>query len=235
MTDSLIVAGYVAFILPLWDSLISLSCDSSGSTIGPKASLFGRHCSRPSFRSSRRSSRQRSEASQNWCLRQVHKSIRPILAMLPKFSSDQLPLLVTGVAGVAGYNAFRHFRRLYGKQVLGVRPINNWPLTGDGIIGCDVENRETLSRLVHENRIRSILNCGGSCRLKACEYDPQMANRVNVRGVESLLAAIEGTDIHLVHLSIDLVFSGQGLAIIWRRTPSIQLRCTAKRWYKRSS
>ena len=131
--------------------------------------------------------------------------------MLPKFSSDQLPLLVTGVAGVAGFNAFHHFRRLYGKQVLGVRPVNNWPLSGEGIVGCDVENQDAFSRLIEENRVRSILNCGGSCRLKACEYDPKMADRVNVRGVESLLSAIEGTSIQLIHLSIDLVFSGAGL------------------------
>ena len=130
--------------------------------------------------------------------------------MLPKFAFDQFPLLVTGVAGVAGYNAFQHFRRLYGKQVLGVRPVNNWPLSGDGIIGCDVENRDDFLRLIEDNQVRSILNCGGSCRLKACEFDPKMAERVNVKGVESLLAAIEETDIHLVHLSIDLVFSGVG-------------------------
>lgn len=130
--------------------------------------------------------------------------------MIPKFSSDQLPLLITGIAGVAGYNAFQYFRRLYGKQVLGVRPVNNWPLSGDGITGCDVENHEEFLRLVRNNQVRSILNCGGSCRLKACEFDPKMAERVNVKGVESLLSAIEGTDIHLVHLSIDLVFSGVG-------------------------
>ena len=128
--------------------------------------------------------------------------------MLAKFSPDQFPLLVTGVAGVAGYNAFRRFRRLYGEKVLGVRPVNNWPLSGEGIIGCDVEDRAAFSRLVREKQVQSILNCGGSCRLKACEYDPQMANRVNVQGVESLLSTIEDTDIQLVHLSIDLVFSG---------------------------
>ena len=102
--------------------------------------------------------------------------------MLPKFNSDQFPLLVTGVAGVAGYNAFQHFRRLYGEKVLGVRPINNWPLSGDGIIGCDVEDHEEFLRLVNKHQVRSILNCGGSCRLKACEFDPVMAERVNVKG-----------------------------------------------------
>ena len=130
--------------------------------------------------------------------------------MLPKFHSDQFPLLVTGVAGVAGYNAFQHFRRLYGEKVLGVRPINNWPLSGDGIIGCDVEDHKEFLRLVDKHQVRSILNCGGSCRLKACEFDPVMAERVNVKGVESLLSAIATTNIHLVHLSIDLVFSGAG-------------------------
>ena len=86
--------------------------------------------------------------------------------MLPKFSSDQLPLLVTGVAGVAGFNAFNHFRSLYGKQVLGVRPVNNWPLSGEGITGCDVENREAFASLIRDSQVKSILNCGGSCRLK---------------------------------------------------------------------
>ena len=34
-----------------------------------------------------------------------------------------LPLLVTGIAGVAGYNAFHYFRARYGEQVIGVRLI----------------------------------------------------------------------------------------------------------------
>ena len=114
------------------------------------------------------------------------------------------------MAGVAGYNAFHHFRRLYGDQVIGVRPINNWPLAGDGIIGCDVEDQDAFLRVVRDNGIRSILNSGGSCKLKACEADPAMAERVNVKGVQSVLAAIENTDIHLVHISIDLVYSGAG-------------------------
>jgi dTDP-4-dehydrorhamnose reductase len=37
-----------------------------------------------------------------------------------------------------------------------------------------------------------------------------MAERVNVLTVDKILDALEGTDIHLVHLSIDLVYSGVG-------------------------
>jgi dTDP-4-dehydrorhamnose reductase len=47
-----------------------------------------------------------------------------------------LPLLVTGIAGVAGYNAFHYFRRLYGDQVIGLRRVDNWLLRGPGIVAA---------------------------------------------------------------------------------------------------
>lgn len=128
--------------------------------------------------------------------------------MLPQFSPEQLPLLITGVAGVAGYNAFRYFRGIYGDQVIGVRPRNNWPLSGPGIVGCDFERPGEIQKVIAQHQIKSLLNAGGSCRLKACEMDPVMANRVNVQGIENLLDAIEDSDAQLVHLSIDLVYSG---------------------------
>lgn len=118
-------------------------------------------------------------------------------------------MLITGIAGVAGFNAFHYFKAKYGDRVIGVRPVNNWPLSGPGIIGCDVENELEIRKLIEEHEIRSVLNSGGSCKLKACEYDPQMAHRVNVRGIESLLGVIKEKDLPLVHLSIDLVYSGK--------------------------
>ena len=51
----------------------------------------------------------------------------------------QLPLLITGLAGVAGYNAFRHFSDRYPGQVIATRRADNWPLDGEGIVGCDAE------------------------------------------------------------------------------------------------
>lgn len=130
--------------------------------------------------------------------------------VLHELQPEQLPLLITGVAGVAGYNAFYYFRKKFGDRVFGLRPVKNWPLSGDQIVACDIEDESRFKALVEKHEIRSILNCGGSCALKACELDPQMAERVNVDGVRSLLKAIDRTDIQLIHLSIDLVFSGKG-------------------------
>lgn len=124
---------------------------------------------------------------------------------------DRLPLLVCGVAGVSGYNAFQQFRSKYGDQVYGQRPTRNWPLSGEGIIGCDLEDTNGFAQLLKEKQIKTVLNCGGSCALKACELDPDMAHRVNVFCVQQLLNALnqsDRSDLRFVHLSIDLVYSG---------------------------
>ncbi len=48
-----------------------------------------------------------------------------------------LPLLITGVAGVAGYNALDYFRARYPGQVIAIRQEDNWRLSGEGIVACD--------------------------------------------------------------------------------------------------
>ncbi len=120
----------------------------------------------------------------------------------------RLPLLITGIASVAGYNAFHYFSQRYPGQVIGTRRAAYWPLRGEGIVGCDVEDVESLRRLFDRYQFRSVLNCGGSCALKSCELDPSLAWRANVAGVENLIRQIGSTNVRLVHLSIDLVFSG---------------------------
>jgi dTDP-4-dehydrorhamnose reductase len=130
------------------------------------------------------------------------------ISKLDQLSQADLPLLICGVAGVPGYNAFFHFRHSYGEQVIGQRTTRNWPLHRQGMIACDVEDTPRFRQLLEDYQVKTILNCGGSCALKSCELDPEMARRVNVLTVQKILEAIEGTGIRLLHLSIDLVFSG---------------------------
>ena len=120
----------------------------------------------------------------------------------------RLPLLLTGIAGVAGYNAFHYFSRLYPGQVIATRRVDNWPLRGAGIVPCDGDDRGQLQQLFDKYQFGSVLNCEGTCKLKSCELDPAMAERINVASVAALLDVLAGTDTRLVHLSIDLVFSG---------------------------
>ena len=122
-----------------------------------------------------------------------------------------LPLLITGITGVAGFQAFRYFQRRFPGQVLAIRQANNWPLTGEGIIACDAEDGPGLDRLFAEHNFQSVLNCAGNCALKKCELDPDLAWRLNLLGLRTMLEVMANRpQLRLVHLSIDLVFSGRG-------------------------
>jgi dTDP-4-dehydrorhamnose reductase len=121
-----------------------------------------------------------------------------------------LPLLVTGVAGVAGYNALAYFQARFPGQVIGIRQHDNWRLAGPAIVACNAEDRDALARLFDEYRFAAVLDCAGNCALKSCELDPAMAWRINVEGVQNLISPVAARGARLVHLSIDLVFSGRG-------------------------
>jgi dTDP-4-dehydrorhamnose reductase len=121
-----------------------------------------------------------------------------------------LPLLITGVAGVAGYNALAYFQARYPGQVVGIRQRDNWRLSRPGVVACNAEDRAGLAQLFDQYGFASVLDCAGNCALKACELDPAMAWRINVEGAGHLVRLAKQRDIRFVHLSIDLVFSGLG-------------------------
>jgi dTDP-4-dehydrorhamnose reductase len=132
----------------------------------------------------------------------------PFLSPLP--NPVTLPLLITGITGVAGYNAFAYFQRRYRGQVIGVRPTQTWQFVGSAIVPLDLEDRTGLQALFAEHRFGSVLNYAGNCALKSCELDSAMVRRVNVASAANLAAASRRHHSRLVHLSSDLVFSGAG-------------------------
>jgi len=133
------------------------------------------------------------------------------LPLPPRDELDaRLPLLVTGITGVAGYNAFHYLQKRHPGQVIGVRPRRAWRLRGEGVVALDIEDVAALDALFQTFRFRSVLNCIGNCALKSCELDPAMARQLNV---DSAAAIADNARVHrsrLVHLSSDLVFSGKG-------------------------
>lgn len=129
---------------------------------------------------------------------------------LPADAEIPLPLLITGVAGVAGYNALEYFARRYPGQVVGIRQTDNWRLRGPHIAACDAEDRRTLVALFDRYQFRSVLDCAGNCALRACELDTRLAWRTNVEGLVNLASIVCERDVRMVHTSIDLVFAGRG-------------------------
>src|ERR1700722_2474988 len=75
-------------------------------------------------------------------LRAVCPSCLELLVRLSvTLSPSRLPLLITGVSGVAGYNALFYFRARYPGCVVGVRPTQTWQFVADDIVALDTEDR----------------------------------------------------------------------------------------------
>src|SRR4051794_13914602 len=102
------------------------------------------------------------------------------MTICPTLPASRLPVLITGIAGVAGFNAFHHLQARYPGQVIGVRLVQTSRLRGEGIVGIDGEDRDGLRELFRQYRFRAVLHSMGSCALKSCELDPGMARLVNV-------------------------------------------------------
>jgi dTDP-4-dehydrorhamnose reductase len=130
-----------------------------------------------------------------------------IRSVLPS-SAIPLPLLITGIAGVPGYNALHYFSARYPGRVIGIRQAENLKLVGPNVVPCNAEDREGLARLFEEHQFQAVLDCAGNCALKPCELVPEIAWRINVEGVRNLLSQVVPRGLRLVHLSCDLVFSG---------------------------
>ncbi|MDR4503560.1 MAG: sugar nucleotide-binding protein [Candidatus Scalindua sp.] len=124
---------------------------------------------------------------------------------LPAF----LPLLITGTTGVPGYNAYTYFHTKYPGHVTAIRPVRYWPLKGEGIVPLDIEDHHGLAELIKEKKFNSVLHAAGTCGLKSCEMNPELAYHVNVQTVKNVLRMIGSRAVRLIVLSTDLVFPGK--------------------------
>jgi dTDP-4-dehydrorhamnose reductase len=120
----------------------------------------------------------------------------------------RLPLLITGITGVAGYSAFHYFRRRYPGQVVGIRPRVTWQLQGENIVAQDADDPIGVRELFRRHGFRSVLNTVGNCALKSCQVDPKMARQINIVSAGVMAENARTNRARLVHLSTDLVFSG---------------------------
>jgi dTDP-4-dehydrorhamnose reductase len=124
--------------------------------------------------------------------------------------AGRLPLLITGITGVAGFNAWHYFRRRYPGQVVGTRPQQAERFVDAGVVPLNAEDATGMRDLFRAYRFRSVLNCVGNCALRSCELDPAMARQLNVASAAAVVDNVRASNCRLVHLSSDLVFSGAG-------------------------
>ncbi|MDO5552608.1 MAG: sugar nucleotide-binding protein [Planctomycetia bacterium] len=120
-----------------------------------------------------------------------------------------LPLLITGITGVAGYNALAWFQSRFGDQVWGLLPPGTLDFNAPNTIMCSAESYPELHALFEKIHFASILDCAGNCALKACQLDPKIAWSLNVEIISNLAKISKRYSARLVHFSVDMVYGGR--------------------------
>lgn len=84
-------------------------------------------------------------------------------------------MLITGVTGVAGYNALAYFQSRFPGRVFGIVPPETVGFDAPDTFFLPVEDFRVLTELFERYRFASVLDCAGNCALKACQLEPQIA------------------------------------------------------------
>ncbi|MGI5831878.1 MAG: SDR family oxidoreductase [Thermoguttaceae bacterium] len=128
---------------------------------------------------------------------------------VPEPKTPPLPMLITGVTGVAGYNALAYFQSRFPGRVFGIVPPETVGFDAPDTFFLPVEDFRVLTELFERYRFASVLDCAGNCALKACQLEPQIAWILNVEVIRNLARLTRRFAIRLVHLSVDMVYGGR--------------------------
>ena len=120
-----------------------------------------------------------------------------------------LPLLITGVAGVAGYNALAYFQARYPGQVIGIRQQRQLARCRAGHRGlrCRRPPRPGANCSTSFG-FAAVLDCAGNCACKPASSIRRWPGESTSKAPRNLADLCARRGARLVHLSIDLVFSG---------------------------
>ncbi len=78
------------------------------------------------------------------------------------------------------------------------------------IAEMDISNPSSVMEMVSKSRPSWLINCASYTAVDKAEEKPAAAFAVNAAGPANIASALKGTDCHLIHISTDYVFPGNG-------------------------
>ena len=116
-------------------------------------------------------------------------------------------ILITGITSLLGSTLTRVFdsHTVTGTFHTSVPPAD---LALQAGVSLDITNPQMVTALVKKIAPDVIVHLAAVSNIEYCQTHPQEAQSINVQGTESVVAAAQQTNAHLVFLSSSMVFSG---------------------------
>ncbi|MBY3128749.1 dTDP-4-dehydrorhamnose reductase family protein [Rhizobium laguerreae] len=125
-----------------------------------------------------------------------------------------MKVLVLGVSGMLGNAMFRKLSQSRSLEVYGtarsasVKGFFAHELNERIVCGIDIENQDSLARILGEIKPQAVINCVGLVKQLADANDPLVALPINAILPHRLARLCNLGDARLIHISTDCVFSG---------------------------
>jgi dTDP-4-dehydrorhamnose reductase len=123
-----------------------------------------------------------------------------------------MKILITGSNGLLGQKIVYRMAGREGIELTATsRGANRVKLQeGYAYIPLDITSREEVMKVIRDVRPDCIINTAAMTNVDACEKDPSMCDVLNVDAIRFLIEAASPFKSHIIHLSTDFVFDGEG-------------------------
>lgn len=119
-------------------------------------------------------------------------------------------ILITGCHGLLGQKLVETFTRQsgYTLKLTSIEKKSFFQETSLDYVPLDITSRNAVKGVVEEFHPDVIVNAAAYTDVDGCEKERELAWRVNVGGVENLIAAARSSQAKIVHISTDYIFDG---------------------------
>lgn len=123
-----------------------------------------------------------------------------------------MKILVTGSNGLLGQKLVYKLKNNTKFKLIATAIGENRLIDQNGYEYCslDITNRNAVLETVKKYSPDVIINTAAMTNVDACESAKEQCWDINVNSVKYFIEACIGTNIHLIHLSTDFVFDGEG-------------------------
>jgi dTDP-4-dehydrorhamnose reductase len=121
-------------------------------------------------------------------------------------------ILITGSNGLLGQKLVNLFSEIDNFEVIALSRDNDKNQTAKNYTyyNIDLTNTEKVAQLINKVKPHYIINSAAMTNVDECEKEKKKCDAINIEAVKTLVNSAKEHNSHLIHISTDFIFDGEG-------------------------